>query len=158
LDNRGNCRLNSFRSFVYRDTTGTGSEPDIEFIKWIDGGGLHERRSGEERGFDCVGKKLKKDIKDVKEDIQGVKKELREVKEQTAINTFDIHEIKTDVREFRDEMNEKFDTVLTAIDGLAGLITNGQVEKAATESALYSHERTIENQEGRIEILEKKTV
>jgi len=73
------------------------------------------------------------------------------LKIQMEQNSFDIKELKND-------MNEKFDTVITTLDGLAGLITDGRVEKAATESALHRHEAKLDDHEIRIGNLEKKAV
>jgi uncharacterized protein YwbE len=77
---------------------------------------------------------------------------------QMAQNSFDIHDLKIEVSGLKNEMNEKFDTVITTLDGIAGLITDGRVEKAATESALHRHESKLEDHEIRIGNLEKKVV
>jgi hypothetical protein len=60
--------------------------------------------------------------------------------------------------ELKKEMNEKFDTVITTLDGLAGLISNGRVEKAAAESTFRRHETKLEDHESRIGNLERNAV
>jgi hypothetical protein len=87
-----------------------------------------------------------------------VKKEFNSLEVQMTQNTIDISELKDEVRGLRSDMNEKFDTVITTLDGLAGLITDGRVEKAATESALHRHEAKLDDHEIRIGNLEKKEV
>lgn len=49
-----------------------------------------------------------------------------------------------------------FDGVMTAIDGLAGLITSEQTEKAAFGHAMRRHEHSLEDHEARISALEQK--
>jgi len=95
---------------------------------------------------------------DLNQFTNEVKIEFKSLKLQMAQNTIDISELKDEVHGLRSDMNEKFDTVITTLDGLAGLITDGRVEKAAMESALHRHEAKLEDHERRIGNLEKKAV
>ena len=95
---------------------------------------------------------------DLNQHKNEVKNEFEDLKLQMVKNTIDISELKNEVSGLRIDMNEKFDTVITAIDGIAGLITDGRVEKAATESALHRHESKLEDHEIRIGNLENNTL
>jgi hypothetical protein len=107
-----------------------------------------------------------KDALVTKADLNQFKNEIKEefeekfsgIKVQVEQNSFDIHDLIIEVSGLRNDMNEKFDTVITTIDGLAGLITDGCVEKAATESALHRHEAKLDDHESRIGNLEKKAM
>jgi hypothetical protein len=81
-----------------------------------------------------------------------------ELRVQMAQNSFDVHDLHNEVSGLKGEMNEKFDTVITTLNGLAGLFTDSRVEKAATESALHRHEAKLEDHETRIRNLEDKAV
>ena len=48
--------------------------------------------------------------------------------------------------------------LLSSIDGLAKLITNDQLEKAASEATFQRYERWLEDHDSRIEHLVKKAV
>jgi archaellum component FlaC len=93
---------------------------------------------------------VKTDLTEVKADLKNVKKEIEHLASQAARNQIDFIE-------YKEENSQKLDTILISIDGLAKLVTNGQVEKAATESALRRHDNLLEDHETRIGILEKAT-
>jgi hypothetical protein len=68
---------------------------------------------------------------------------------QVERNSLDIIDLKTD-------MDDKFDTVITALDGIAGLISDGRVETAAAESTFRRHEAKLDEHEIRIGGVERK--
>ncbi len=80
---------------------------------------------------------------------------------QVARNTDGIKYLRTEVAELRSEMNgrfsnmdNKFDIVLTAIDGLASQIRDMRTEKAAGEHTFRRHETRLDDHETRISKLE----
>jgi soluble cytochrome b562 len=91
---------------------------------------------------------VKADLSEVKADLKNVKREVEHLAIREARNQVDHHEMK-------EQSRQQFDTLLTAIDGLAKLITDGQVEKVAAESALRRHDNLLEDHETRIGVLEK---
>jgi chromosome segregation ATPase len=100
---------------------------------------------------------VKVDLNEVKVDLNEVKGEIKNVKGDIEHLTIQVAQNQAELSEFKEENRQKQDAILTAIDGLAKLITNGQVEKVATESALRRHENRLEDHEARIGVLEKKT-
>lgn len=68
---------------------------------------------------------------------------------------WESYEIRKEVSDLRDEVKEKFDIVLSAIDGIAKQFTDYQIEKAASEGTFQRHERWLENHDERIEQLER---
>jgi chromosome segregation ATPase len=92
---------------------------------------------------------LHHEISAVRTDLTRTEKTLRQ--EITAVRE-DLHQEISDVKT---ELRDRFDGVMTAIDGLAGLILNGQTEKASVEHALRRHEGTLDNHETRIGALEQ---
>ncbi|UCE05217.1 MAG: hypothetical protein JSW07_16580 [bacterium] len=64
--------------------------------------------------------------------------------------------IRKDISDFREEINQKLDMLLSSIDGLVKLITNSQVEKAASEANFQRHEQWLEDYENLIGRLERK--
>ena len=109
-------------------------------------------------------KEVKADLAGVKVDLAGVKGDLNEVKSDLKNVKKDIEHLairearnQVDHFEMKEQSRQQFDTLLTAIDGLAKLITDGQVEKAATESALQRHDDRLADHEIRIGVLEKNT-
>ena len=105
---------------------------------------------------------VKADLNEVKADINSVKGELQNVKNELKLDiehlSIQVARNQVDFHEYKEENRQKLDTVLSSIDGLARLITNGQVEKAATESALRRHDNLLIDHETRIGVLEKTTV
>ncbi len=57
-----------------------------------------------------------------------------------------------------DSLDNKFDVMMTAIDGIAKGLQNGKTEKSAADHALTRHEKKIDNHETRIKNLETKIV
>ena len=89
---------------------------------------------------------LESAIKETKKDLQG----------QINVLNWKTDQLDDKLSNFRNETGEKLDTIITAVDGLAKLITDGQTEKVAVNSALYRLEDRAENHEKRIGILETK--
>ena len=100
---------------------------------------------------------LKIDVTELKQDVGVLKQDMKGVKKDIAILTVQTSQNTADLLEFKEQNNRQMDTVITAIDGLAKLITNGQVEKTAAESALRRHDNRLEDHETRIGVLEQKT-
>jgi chromosome segregation ATPase len=100
---------------------------------------------------------LKVDVGELKQDVSGLKKDMKEVRTDIAILTVQTSQNTADLHEFKELNKRQMDTVITAIDGLAKLITDDRVEKAATEHALRRHDHQFDDHEKRITILEKKT-
>ena len=63
-----------------------------------------------------------------------------------------------EIQKLRGEMNDKFNMVLTAIDGLSGQISDSRTEKAAGEHTLSGHEKNLDEHGERIMQLEQKAV
>jgi archaellum component FlaC len=93
---------------------------------------------------------VKADLNEVKGDLKNVKRDIEHLASQAARNQIDFIE-------YKEENSQKLDTILVSIDGLARLITDGQAEKAATESALRRHDNLLVDHATRIGVLEKKT-
>jgi chromosome segregation ATPase len=102
-------------------------------------------------------KVLKVDVAELKVDVTGLKKEMKEVRTDIAILTVQTSQNTADLHEFKELNKRQMDTVITAIDGLARLITDDRVERAATERALRRHDHQLDDHEKRVTILEKKT-
>jgi chromosome segregation ATPase len=100
---------------------------------------------------------LKQDVAELKEDVTGLKKDMKEVRTDIAILTVQTSQNTADLHEFKELNRRQMDTVITAIDGLAKMITDDRVERAATEHALRRHDHQLDDHEKRIKILEKKT-
>lgn len=102
---------------------------------------------------------FKQDLLDKLVDKDTHKKDLAKLATKDELR-WESSEIRKDLSDFKEQTNEKLDTLLSAIDGLAKLITNGQVEveKAASEATFQRHERWLEDHNIRIEHLEEKTV
>lgn len=98
---------------------------------------------------------LKTDIAklDIKEELNKVKKTLEIVAAQVTKNSLDIMDLKKETG----EVHKKLDVILQSVDGLARLITNGQVEKAASEATFQRHEQWLEDHENRIGRIERKS-
>ena len=105
-----------------------------------------------------------------KQDLENLKKELldklvdkeKHKKDVATLATKDMlrwesYEIRKDVSDLKEEMNQKFNKLLSAIDGIAKQFTNGQIEKTASEATFQRHERWLEDHDNRIEHLERKT-
>ncbi|MBN1893562.1 hypothetical protein JW906_03660 [bacterium] len=94
------------------------------------------------------------------QEISGLRTELHQeiaaVKKDIEIVAVQVVQVSNDLKEFKQETHERFDGVMTAIDGLAGLITNGQTEQAAVYHALQRHDLKLDDHETRIGVLEQK--
>jgi hypothetical protein len=99
---------------------------------------------------------LKGEMTELKNEFKGEMKEMREEIGDKFI-AFSM-KMEQNNLELKKEMNEKFDTVITTLDGLAGLISDNRVEKAAAESTFRRHEAKLDEHESRIEDLERKAV
>ena len=82
---------------------------------------------------------------------------------QVAKNTDGIKDLHVELAGLRREMNDrfsdmgnKFDIVLTAIDGLASQIRDMRAEKAAGEHTFLRHETRLDDHETRIRKLEER--
>jgi len=98
-----------------------------------------------------------------KEELEKVKKSLERVANQVALNTTDITEIKHNVSRLEsvmsakfEQVHEKFDVVLQAIDGLAGKVDSYHTEKAAVDHGLRRHDKRLDEHESRIANVEAK--
>jgi hypothetical protein len=98
----------------------------------------------------------KGDLNALRSDMNKFKKELKEEFDDRFIDLG--NKIEQNSLELKKEMNEKFDTVITTLDGLAGLISNGRVDKAAAESTFRRHEAKLDEHENRIGNLERNAV
>lgn len=99
---------------------------------------------------------LKKELLDKLVDKDTYKKELVKLATKDLLR-WEIHEVRKDLNDFKEQNNQKLDMLLSSIDGLAKLITNGQVEKAASEATFQPHEQWLEDHENRIGRLERKS-
>ncbi|MFZ5517468.1 MAG: hypothetical protein ACOY90_12555 [Candidatus Zhuqueibacterota bacterium] len=123
----------------------------------------------------------KKDLENLKQELKqdfrnelskyATKEALEVVARQVLKNSNDIAELKVEMKngfqrvdqrldnvEIRlDSLDNKFDIMMTAIDGIAKGLQNGKTEKSAVDHALTRHEKTIDNHETRILNLETKT-
>jgi len=84
---------------------------------------------------------------------------------QVMRNTNDIADIKieligirSEISEFRNDVNIKFDRIMTVVDHINQQFERSNIEKLATDHALHRHEEKIDNHETRISRLEKKAV
>ena len=123
---------------------------------------IHEPAT--KKDLEITKNELNKAIIGVKSDLNGVKTDLSEVKAdlknvKKGVEHLIIQKVRNQDEHFqmKEQSRQQFDTLLSAIDGLAKLITNGQVEKAATESALRRHDGRLADHEIRVGVLEKKT-
>jgi archaellum component FlaC len=113
--------------------------------------------------INAVGTELHQEITEAKtelhEEIASVRTDLKTTTDrlQREIELVAVHvvQVSNDLKEFKQDTRERFDGVMTAIDGLAGLITDRKVEEAAVNHALRRHDHTLENHETRIGLLEK---
>jgi len=100
---------------------------------------------------------LKTALKTTKNELEtALKTTKKDLEGRIDVVDWKIGQVENKLSDFKDETGQKLDTIITAVDGLARLITDGQTEKAAMNSALYRHEDMLENHEIRIDILEKK--
>jgi chromosome segregation ATPase len=96
-------------------------------------------------------------IKETKVDLESAIHETKkELQGQINVVNWRMDRIDERLSNFQNESGQKLDTIITAVDGLAKLITDGQTEKVAVNSALYRLEDRAENHEKRIGILETK--
>jgi len=68
----------------------------------------------------------------------------------------EFYKIRKALMDFRMEMNQKFDMVLSAINRLAKQIADEKIKKVASEATFQRHERWLEEHDNRIGRLEKK--
>lgn len=101
-----------------------------------------EVNTGLNQKIDSVNVSLKKDIDCLAVQVIHVSTELGDLKRELV--------------DFKQETGERFDGVMTAIDGLAGLLQNGRTEKAAVDHALGRHDAMLDDHESRIGVLEGK--
>jgi hypothetical protein len=96
---------------------------------------------------------LKNDMNELRNEL---KSEMKDMREDIGVQLINLNnKVEQNSLELKNEMNEKFDTVIITLDGLAGLISNGRVEKAAAESTFRRHETKLEDHESRIGNLER---
>jgi len=69
---------------------------------------------------------LESAIKETKKDLQG----------QINVVNWKMDRIDERLSNFQNESGQKLDTIITAVDGLAKMIADGQTEKVAVNSAL----------------------
>ncbi|MFZ5517467.1 MAG: hypothetical protein ACOY90_12550 [Candidatus Zhuqueibacterota bacterium] len=117
----------------------------------------------------------KKDLENLKQELKqdfrnelskyATKEALEVVARQVLKNSNDIAELKVEmnngfqrVDDRLDSLDNKFDIMMTAIDGIAKGLQNGKTEKTAVDHARTRHEKTIDNHETRILNLENKIV
>ena len=72
--------------------------------------------------------------KEFQSEIRRVDGSLEMLANQVGENTLEIQKL-------RGEMNDKFNMVLTAIDGLSGQIGDSRTEKGAGEHTFFRHEQ-----------------
>lgn len=106
---------------------------------------------------------LKQDLDDQKNELldklvdkETYKKDLARLATKDMLQ-WESHEIRKDLNDFKEEINQKLDKLLSAVDGLAKQFTNSKVEKAASEATFQRHEQWLEDHDARIEWLERKT-
>lgn len=63
----------------------------------------------------------------------------------------EINELRREIKQIDERHNQRYEKIMVTLDGIAGLIQNGRVEKAATEAAFQHHKRTLDDHEHRIE-------
>jgi len=96
---------------------------------------------------------LRQEITAVRTDLKTTTDRLQKEIELVAVH---VVQVSNDLTEFKQETRERFDGVMTAIDGLAGLITDRKVEEAAVNHALRRHDHKLDDHETRIGALEQK--
>ncbi|MCI0496387.1 hypothetical protein L0Z72_15380 [candidate division KSB1 bacterium] len=67
---------------------------------------------------------------------------------------WEINELRREIKQIDERHNQRYEKILVTLDGIAGLLQNGRVEKAATEATFQRHKRTLDDHEHRIEQLE----
>ncbi|MCU0644012.1 MAG: hypothetical protein MUC94_07090 [bacterium] len=67
---------------------------------------------------------------------------------------WEINELRREIKQIDERHNQRYEKIIVTLDGIAGLLQNGRVEKAATEASFQRHERTLDDHEHRIEQLE----
>jgi uncharacterized coiled-coil DUF342 family protein len=133
--------------------------------------GLHHEISAVRTDVSRTEKTLRHEIAAVRTElnqkIDSVENNLKADIEKVAVQVIhvstDLESLKLEVGDFKEEFldytrrtDNRFDGVMNAIDGLAGLIKNGQTEKAAVSYALQRHENKLDEHEIRIGSLEPK--
>jgi DNA anti-recombination protein RmuC len=110
---------------------------------------------------------LKNDMNELKDELKNdmnalkdeFKNDMKDMREDIGVQLINLNsKVEQNSLELKIEMNEKFDTVITALDGIAGLISDNRVEKAAAESTFRRHEAKLDEHENRIGNLEKRAV
>jgi hypothetical protein len=71
---------------------------------------------------------------------------------------WEINELRREIKQIDERHNQRYEKILVTLDGIAGLLQNGRVEKAATEATFQRHKRTLDDHEHRIEQLEQQHV
>jgi len=118
---------------------------------------LKETRTDLETAIKETRTDLETAIKETKTELQSAIIETKnDLQGQINVLNWKTDQLDDKLSNFRNETGEKLDTIITAVDGLAKLITDGQTEKVAVNSALYRLEDRAENHERRIGILETK--
>ena len=101
--------------------------------------------------------------KEFRSEIKRLDGSIEILANQVAKNTDGIKDLRFEMAGLRREMNDrfsdmdnKFDIVLTAIDGLASQIHDMRTEKAAGEHTFQRHETRLDDHETRIRKLEER--
>ncbi|MFQ5637395.1 MAG: hypothetical protein ACE5IR_05320 [bacterium] len=89
------------------------------------------------------------EIQKLRGEMNGLHSEMNGLRGEMA-------ELRSEVDELRTDMNNKFNTVLSAIDGLAGQIRDMHTEKAAGEHTFRRHENRLDEHDLRIKKIEEK--
>ena len=82
----------------------------------------------------------------------------KETYQQNLAKLVTIDEHRWEISQLRADLqktDQKISKILEIVDGLARLITNGQVEKAAAEATFQRHDQLLEDHEQRISHLEQ---
>lgn len=100
---------------------------------------------------------LHQEISALRTDLRETEASLRQDIDRVAVQ---VVQVSTDLNDFkheiRQELRERFDGVMTAIDGLAGIMTDTRAEMAATNHALLRHDYCLDDHEKRIGTLEHR--
>jgi len=125
--------------------------------------GLHKEISGVETRLNArlteTKNELQKEIATVRTElnskIDSVEDKLDRRIEHVAVA---VVQVSADLQEFKQETRKQHNEVMTAVDGLAKMVTDTRTEIAAFNHAFNRHEKTLEDHETRIGLLERKNL
>ena len=103
-------------------------------------------------------KELQRDVTGLHGDVKELRGEMKELRIEVTGIRIDGAELRGEVTDLRTEMHDKFNMVLTAIDGLSSQIVDMKTGNYAGEHIFKRHGKQLDDHETRIEKLERKAI